>query len=64
MGISVELAGKMGGLALLNKRGRDHFSDIGRKGQRVMRSKYPHMAAKWGKLGGRPKKLSLEDVGK
>jgi hypothetical protein len=27
-----------------------------------MRRKYPAMAAKWGRLGGRPRKLALDEI--
>lgn len=59
MGISVEEAGKKGGLTTLNLKGSVFFSTIGRKGQKALRYKYPGMASKWGKLGGRPKKSTL-----
>jgi len=61
-GISVSEAGRRGGLAVLKTRGRRFFAEIGQKGQRVMRVRYPNMASQWGKLGGRPKKPKLEEV--
>ena len=63
MTMSVSEAGRLGGLSLSRKRGRDHFSKIGKKGQQSMRKRYPGKASAWGRLGGRPKKLSLKDVG-
>lgn len=57
--ISVSEAGRKGGLALLGKRGRKHFAEIGRKGQEVLIKRYPRMASKWGKKGGRPRKNNL-----
>jgi general stress protein YciG len=60
MSITVVEAGRKGGLTVLNKRGREFFSEIGRKGQQVMRAKYPSMASVWGKQGGRPKKFNLD----
>ena len=54
--ISVKEAGRKGGLALYNKRGSKHFSDIGKKGQQITRERYPGMASEWGKKGGRPRK--------
>lgn len=63
MGISVAEAGRRGGLAVLRNRGTPFFREIGKKGQRAMRERYPHMAREWGKLGGRPKKASLEKYG-
>lgn len=64
MSLTVAQAGKRGGLKLLQTRGRTFFVEIGRKGQEAMRQKYPDMASEWGKLGGRPKKSSLDDMGK
>jgi general stress protein YciG len=61
--VTVAEAGRKGGLSTLQRRGRNHFISIGREGQRAMRRKYPNAASEWGKLGGRPKKLSLSDMG-
>jgi hypothetical protein len=60
--ISVVEAGRIGGLTVLRTRGTEFYSRIGKKGQVVMRQKYPNMASKWGKLGGRPKKPTLDQV--
>jgi len=57
--ISVSEAGKKGGLALLAKRGNSHFAEIGKKGQEVLRERFPGMASVWGKKGGRPRKNNL-----
>jgi general stress protein YciG len=62
MSISVAEAGRKGGLAVLNRRGHAFYSDIGKKGQQAMRQKHPNMACEWGKLGGRPKKLTLNRI--
>ncbi|MFC1931896.1 hypothetical protein ACFLXJ_06860 [Chloroflexota bacterium] len=59
MGISVNEAGKKGGLALLAKCGSKHFAEIGKKGQKILRKRYPNMASEWGKKGGRPRKYNL-----
>jgi general stress protein YciG len=59
---TVQEAGRLGGLKLLHNRGRTHFVEIGKTGQRAMRRKYPGMASEWGKRGGRPRKRSLADV--
>jgi hypothetical protein len=64
MPITVYEAGRLGGLTVLHKHGRVFFVEIGRKGQRVTRQKYPGMASTWGKLGGRPRKLHLKDMGR
>lgn len=63
MSISVREAGRKGGLTVLRKRGHTFFIEIGQKGQLAMRAKYPCMAVEWGKLGGRPKKPGLKDMG-
>jgi general stress protein YciG len=63
MGITVNEAGKKGGLRTLIKVGREFYVGIGQKGQKSMRRKYPNMAREWGRLGGRPKKHSLDDMG-
>jgi len=62
MSISVAEAGRKGGLTVLDRRGRAFYSEIGKKGQQAMRQKYPNMASEWGKLGGRPKKLTLNQI--
>jgi general stress protein YciG len=62
MSISVTEAGRRGGLVVLSRKGRSFYTDIGKKGQTVMRQRYPQMAAEWGKLGGRPKKLTLDEI--
>ena len=54
--ITVNQAGSVGGLALLAKRGKEHLSKIGKKGQEKLRKRYPGMASEWGKKGGRPRK--------
>lgn len=59
MVVTVVEAGRLGGLAVLRKRGREFYSFIGRQGQAAMRKKYPRMARVWGKMGGRPRKPSL-----
>lgn len=64
MPITVSEAGKLGGLTVLQNRGRDFFVKIGRKGQKVMRAKYPDRAREWRKLGGRPRKPHFKDMGR
>ncbi|MFO7773181.1 MAG: hypothetical protein R6V59_04475 [Dehalococcoidia bacterium] len=49
-------------MAVLTRRGRSFYSHIGKKGQLVMRQRYPNMAREWGKRGGRPKKLTLSQI--
>jgi len=62
MSLTVAEAGKRGGLKLLETRGRNYFVAIGKKGQAIMRQKYPSMANRWGKLGGRPRKPTLDSI--
>lgn len=61
-GITVREAGRKGGLSCLRNKGRGFFVKIGKKGQFEMRQKYPDMAGKWGKMGGRPKRLTLWEI--
>ena len=58
--ITTSEAGRKGGLALLSKRGKKHFVEIGKKGQEAMKESYPGMASEWGKKGGRPRKITFE----
>jgi general stress protein YciG len=57
--ITVQEAGRKGGLTVLAERGREYFVEIGKKGQKSLRELYPAMAKEWGKKGGIPKKLKL-----
>jgi len=57
--ITVAAAGRKGGLALLSKRGKEHFAEIGKKGQEMMKKRYPGMASTWGKKGGRPRRNNI-----
>ena len=60
MAVTVNEAGRKGGLTVLRNRGSTFYSRIGRIGQVVMRQRYPGMATVWGKKGGRPRKISLD----
>jgi len=60
---TVTAAGRKGGLSCLHKKGLEFYCQIGRKGQAAMRQRYPNMAKQWGKLGGRPRKNNLDDMG-
>jgi general stress protein YciG len=60
--ITVNEAGKKGGRTVLEKHGSQFFVRIGRLGNKAMRAKYPGRASEWGKLGGRPKKLTLNQI--
>ena len=61
---NVREAGRLGGLTVFRTRGKAFFTEIGKLGQAEMRLKHPNMAREWGKLGGRPKKTTLNDMGK
>lgn len=60
--MTVRDAGRKGGLSCLRNHGRGFFAEIGRKGQSVMRARHPDKAREWGRLGGRPRKPTLEDI--
>ena len=60
--MTVVEAGRKGGLAVLQKHGRKHFTKIGRLGQLAMRQQHPGKASEWGRLGGRPRKLRLSEM--
>lgn len=64
MPMSVVEAGRRGGLTVLANRGRQFYVEIGRKGQKAMRAKYPNRASEWGSRGGRPRKPSLYSMGR
>ncbi len=60
--MTVNEAGRRGGLSVLRRYGRTHFVRLGRSGQSAMRAQYPNKARDWGKMGGRPKKANLEQT--
>jgi general stress protein YciG len=60
--LSVTEAGRRGGQTVFRKRGREFYRQIGAKGQQKMRERHPNMASQWGKLGGRPRKPSLNEI--
>jgi len=62
MAITVIEAGRKGGFTVLQRYGPQFFVEMGKKGQQAMRQKHPNMACEWGKLGGRPKKLTLNQI--
>ncbi len=64
MAITVNEAGRRGGLTALKNHGREFFAEIGRRGQKAMRAKYPDSASEWGKKGGRPRKFDLNNTGR
>lgn len=62
MAMTVSEAGRKGGLSCLRRNSRQFYAEIGKKGQQVLRRKYPDMAPKWGKMGGRPRKPHLGEI--
>ena len=62
MDITVKEAGRRGGQETSRRHGREHYREIGMKGQIAMREKYPDMAHIWGKMGGRPRKKTLAEI--
>lgn len=61
--LTVRQAGRLGGLAVLKKHGRQFYVEIGKKGQQTTRARYLDMAREWGKLGGRPRKPTIDEMG-
>ena len=61
--MTVTEAGHLGGTKVREEHGREFYRRIGQAGQQAMRRKHPHMAATWGRLGGRPRKPNLNDMG-
>ena len=54
-------AGKLGGLTTLTRYGITFYREIGRRGQVSFTAKYTiEDRRRWGKLGGRPRKYSLD----
>lgn len=62
MMLTVQQAGKIGGLTTSKKMGREFYVHIGRKGQEAVRRKYPNMARIWGRMGGRPRRPTLAEI--
>lgn len=61
-GISVKEAGRRGGTATRDRfAGTDFYQRIGAKGGKRQKELYSDLLAEFGKLGGRPKRPSLED---
>jgi uncharacterized protein len=59
--ITVSEAGRRGGQATLQNRGLEHFQKIGRRGGKVTADKYRELLSEFGKKGGRPRRLSLDE---
>jgi len=61
--LTVRQLARRGGLATFRKHGREFYVRIGKKGQQTTRAKHHHRAREWGKLGGRPRKPTIEEMG-
>jgi uncharacterized protein len=58
--LTVVQAGSRGGKATLERRGRDFFSEIGRKGGKRTAQQYSSLLSEFGKKGGRPLNPNLD----
>lgn len=60
-GISVKEAGRRGGCATLERRGRAFFQKIGAKGGRKTADLYRDLLSEFGRKGGRPRRPGLDE---
>jgi len=60
--ITCREAGKKGGLTLVQKRGHTHLSRIGKLGGLKTKQLHGHCYQEWGRRGGRPRKLNLQEM--
>jgi len=60
--LTAQESGRLGGLSTVRKYGRQFYVDIGRLGHQVMCTQHPDMALEWGKLGGRPRSITYDDI--
>lgn len=61
--ITVREAGARGGRSTLERRGIEFFRKIGAKGGKRQKELYADLLAEFGKLGGRPRRPSLDSMG-
>lgn len=62
--ITVNQAGRRGGLETLRRHGREHFVSAGCTGQKAVACRYTTEDRRhWGSLGGRPRRVRLVDTG-
>ena len=59
--ITCQEAGRRGGRSTLARRGTAFFQEIGRKGGKRQKELYHDLLAEFGKLGGRPRRPSLNE---
>jgi len=56
--LTVQEAGRLGGLTTLNLHGKAHFAEAGKKGQKTLAAKSDTTQRRlWGAMGGRPQRL-------
>lgn len=59
--ITCREAGRLGGLETRSRYSREHFVIAGKKGQETLKRSYSHQdRVRWGRLGGRPRKIRYE----
>lgn len=60
--VSCREAGQRGGRTTANRYGTEHYRRIGSLGGQKTRQRWSHLTKRWGQLGGRPRKVKLEDA--
>jgi len=60
--ITAAEAGRKGGQTTLAKYGHSWYAHLGSLGSRQQRCLYPNKARDWGRMGGRPKVRSLNEI--
>ena len=59
--LSASEAGRRGGRATLDNKGRGFFREIGKKGGQRTADLYRDLLKEFGKAGGRPRRPSIDD---
>ena len=62
MSMSVQEAGKKGGISTRNKYGHIFLKNIGQRGGKVTSERHRDKLSYWGKKGGRPRKSNLANM--
>lgn len=62
MSMSVQQAGRKDGLATKDRHGLSFLREIGKKGGQITSIRYQDKYSIWGKMGGRPRKISLASM--
>jgi hypothetical protein len=64
LSLTVREAGAVGGRATYVKYGKEHFQEVGKRGQAVLSAKITsEQRRSWGALGGRPRKRRFSTMG-